>query len=91
MPCVPGGMLSGIGRWLPSLAASPWPGLELLLPLWLLLLLAPAWEPAGWPPCCFFLSFARFLAPFGMAEFEGAAPAGGASERWNGSGGEGEE
>lgn len=63
-----------IGRWFPSLAASPW--LELLLPLLLVVVVAPPLDPAGWPPCCFFLSFARFLAPFGMAEFEGAAPAG---------------
>lgn len=85
MPCVPGGMLSAIGRWLPSLAASPW--LELLLPLFPL---APPSEPAGWSPCCFFLSLARFLAPFGMAEFEGgAAPA--RSDGTRDRGGEGEE
>ena len=88
MPYVPGGMLSWIGRWLPSLAASPW--MELLLPL-VVLLLAPPSDPAGWSPCCFFLSFARFLAPFGMAEFEGAAPAGERAMEREGRRGEEEE
>ena len=82
MPFVPRETLGGIRRWCsPSrpLEALLLSSLPLPLPLLALLVLPPS---SGWPCCCCcFLSLARFLAPFGMAERDFDSKGGGAERK----------